>query len=97
MAPTKGQGNRTIWINIKSHGGRVTFALFHSFHPSQETQIEDGDGNARRESFDPVPIKLAKNQSNISGVAPTKVSFDKLFCIYCFLLLFIVHEFYFIF
>ena len=95
-APTKGQGNRTIWVNIKSHGGRVAFALFHSFHPSQETQIQDGDGNARRESFDPVPIKLAKNQSNILGVASTKVSFDKLFCTYCFLLLLIVHEFYFL-
>ena len=40
--------------------GRVAFTLFHSFHSSWDTRIQDGYWNARRESFDPVPIKLAK-------------------------------------
>ena len=48
-------------MNIKSHGGRVAFTFFHSFHSSHETQIQDGCGKAWRQSFDPVPIKLAKS------------------------------------
>ena len=40
--------------------------------------------------------KISQNQLNTWRVASTKVSFDKLFCIYCLLLLFIVHEFYFL-
>ena len=76
--------------------GKGSFCPLSLFPSLSRNKIQDGDRNARRESFDPVPLKLAKNQSNILGVASTKVSFDKLFCTYCFLLLFIVHEFYFL-
>ena len=56
----KAKGNPTIWMNVKSHGGREAFTLFHSFQSPQETGIQDGYGNARRQSFDSVRIKLAK-------------------------------------
>ena len=56
----KAKGNPTILMNVKFHGGREVFTLFHSFHSSQETGIQDGYGNARRQSFDSVRIKLAK-------------------------------------
>ena len=60
--------------------GKGSFCPLSLFPSLSRNKIQDGDGNARRESFDPVPIKLAKNQSNILGVASTKVSFDKSFC-----------------
>ena len=37
-----------------------SFQPLSLFHSSQETRIQDGYGNARCQSLDPVPIKLAK-------------------------------------
>ena len=56
-------------MNIKSHGGGVALTLFHSFHYSQETGIQDGYGNARRQSFDSVRIKLAKTNCMYLGLS----------------------------
>ena len=39
--------------------------------------------------------EISQNQLDVSGAVSTQVSFVESFCIYCFLLLFIVHSFYF--
>ena len=74
-------------MNIKSHGRRVAFTLFHTFYSSQETRIQDGYGNARRQSFDPVPIKLAKTNWIYLGLSLRELFFfGESFYSYCFLL-----------
>ena len=39
--------------------------------------------------------EISQNQLDVSGAVSMQVSFVESFCIYCFLLLFIVHSFYF--
>ena len=43
----------------------------------------------------PCAHEISQNQLDVSGAVSTQVSFVESFCIYCFLLLFIVHSFYF--
>ena len=69
-----------------------SFQPLSLFHSSQETRIQDGYGNARCQSLDPVPIKLAKNQLNTSWAVSTRfiIYFGESFYFYCFLMLFVV-------
>ena len=46
-------------------------------------------------TFRPCVHEISQKQLDVSGSVSTQVSFVESFCIYCFLLLFIVHSFYF--
>ena len=95
-APTKGQGNRTIGTNIKSKWGEDSFYPLSLFPFLSINTYPRWRWERTARKLWSCAHKISQNQLNIWGVASTKVYFDKLFCIYCFLLLFIVHEFYFL-
>ena len=56
MGTKKRPGKSYNVDKYQSSWGRVAFTLFRSLYSSQETRIQDGYENARREIFDPVPI-----------------------------------------
>ena len=95
-APTKGQGNRAIGTNIKSKWGEGSFYPLSLFPFLSINTYPRWRWERTARKLWSCDHKISQNQLNIWGVASTKVSFDKLFCIYCFLLLFIVHKFYFL-
>ena len=47
-------------MDAKKRPRKPYFQPLSLFHSSQQTGIQDGYGNARCQSLDPVPIKLAK-------------------------------------
>ena len=68
------------------HLTRVTIVIFRAAWRLWERMAR---------TFWPCAQEISQNQLDISGAVSTQVSFVESFCIYYFLLLFIVHSFYF--